>query len=754
MRTHLLFLSIFLLATRLVSPLFAQASLSKIQQSYGTGTEKVELLADRAEYDWSSDWATFKGNVIIRCNGSELRAEEIRYNSKTHAAEAKDKVILKGPNGEMWTGNAISVDMTNPDVPKVESSDLIAYYAPYRVEAEKGGLKEGAYYAEGVCFTTCTNAPGHRHYEFWARDAVVVPDDDLTAHGAVPYLFGVPFFYWPYFWKDLHNHYGFRFEPGYKSRWGAYLLTTYKARLWRYDAENWGDSRTLFDMRTKRGFAIGERINWYDTDVGAGYLSLYGAQDDYDEDKLLKDGIEDPERYRIRLNHDLVLSGADRILVQGLYVSDKLFLRDFFEDEHNDMPQPENYISYAHTDDAYSFGLGADFRINDFYTQVQRLPEAWLNINQSEIGSSSFFYESENSAAFLQKVFDEDTYEDADLMKYDAGRIDTLHALSYPLKVAGVLSVVPTVSWRGTFYSKTRETFEEDVVSITSLTNGFGQVFTYPVTNVVASAEESGADFRNSLRFDLDLSLKAYGMWTAADGTPWRHVIEPYAQYTYIPEPNLVPEDLFQFDSVDELDFTHTVRLGVRNRWQCKDATVGPNGQIQRNRVREFAYVNFYGDIALEPEADEKSLLALHLDTVFRPTDWLRARTDIKYDPAESEISRITSLVQLNNGIIRTTGEYVFRVDANSLLMGEIAWKATPKWEFALFGRYDFEEALAEKMGSYIQMNFDCISLRLIGSVYPGYTRTDTYREPNDYRISFSLWENHFPPANLNKTHY
>lgn len=736
----------------------ALPSGSKIQQTYGTGTNQVSLLADTAQYNWGdgqdSNWATFLGNVVIRCNGNELHAEKVRYNSLTHAAEAEGRVTLLGSNGETWSGNALNVDMTNPKFPKVESSDMAAFYDPYRVEAEKGGIRNGAYYAENVTFTTCTNAPGHRHYEFFARDATIVPDDDITAHGVVPYLFGIPYFYWPCFWKDLHNHYGFRFEPGFCSRWGVYLLGIYKFRIWRFDDDNWGDSRTHFDLRSKRGFALGETINWYDTDIGDGWLSVYGLQDEYKKEKLLRDGVEDTERYRVRLNHDLAITDADRILVQGLYVSDSTFLRDFFEEEHEVMPQPENYVNYTHTEDDYDFGIEADFRINDFYTQVERLPEAWFNVEQCEVAETGLFYESETAAAFLQKRFSEKSYENADDLKYDAGRFDTDHALSYPLKVAGIFSVVPTLSWRGTYYSKTKESYEEESVNVVSLTNDFGQVFSYSETNTVTRTEEAGADFRNVVRFDLDFSFKAYGMWTDEEGTPWRHVIEPYAEYTYIPEPNVLPEDLFQFDSIDEIDFTHTVRLGIRNRWQCKDPTVGADGQIKRDKIREFAYINPYAKVRLEPEEDEETVESLHLDTVFRPVEWLRAKADITYGMDEGEITRITSLLQIHNDIVRATGEYIYRLDSNSLLMGEFAWKATSLWEFSLFGRYEFEDAQVEKVGAYAQMNFDCISLRLMAYVYPGYTRSDGVKEEDDYRVSFSLWEHHFAPSNVNKTHY
>ena len=157
-------LSTILLATVLtISLAQAESPRSKIQQSYGQGIERIDLIADQAEYNWGSgadaNWATFRGNVVIRCNGNELHAEEIRFNSKTHDAEAKGRVVLLGANGEMWTGNEITVDMTNPEFPSVQASDMLIYYAPYRLEVGKGGVRQGSYYAEDVIFTTCTTPP-------------------------------------------------------------------------------------------------------------------------------------------------------------------------------------------------------------------------------------------------------------------------------------------------------------------------------------------------------------------------------------------------------------------------------------------------------------------------------------------------------------------------------------------------------------------------------------------------------------------
>ncbi len=735
----------------------AWCSAAGFAQNLGSPDDPIEVMANSASYSWDSDWVEFTGNSRIKSNGNELRAQTIRFNRKTRDAEALGQVTFLGAQGEHWTGENLKVNLRNPKVPTLQTGRMTAYYNPFYVEAEKSAAKNNRYYAQNVTFTTCTNAPGHRHYELRAHDATIVPDDDLTAHGAVPYLFGVPFFYWPYFWKDLHNHYGFRFYPGYQSTWGAYLLSIYKFRMWRLDDENWGDSRTLFDMRSKRGIAYGERINWYSTSVGDGELEGYMIQDDYD--KLEDEGVEDTERYRVKFEHEATLSDDDSLLLKALYVSDDRVMRDFFEDEYELSPQPENYASYTHTGKSYAFGALGVARLNDFYTQVERLPELWLNINQQEVGDATgVFYESETAGAFLRKRFDERVASEDD--DYDAARLDTYHTFSYPLKLAGFLSVVPSLSYRGTYYSKTKETKETVEYKAETTTNLFGAVTTTLSSNTVTRVDEGGADFRNVLEFNLELSFKCFGNWTADDGTPWRHILEPYAQYTYIPEPNLVPEDLYAFDEIDEIDFTNRLRLGLRQHWQCKDVFESYNPGDKPVRVpREFLWLDIYGDILLEPEEDgdgvkEESFDSLYADVVWYPTSWITATLNTVYDNQESELSQITSALTLVHPKIRTTAEYVYRADLTDLVMGQVAWNATELWEFCLFGRYDFEEALVQKVGTYVQMNFDCIALRLIASVYPGYTRADGKKEEDDFRISFAIWERHFAPKNIDKNRY
>ncbi len=709
----------------------AQRALRSMSQSFGDGPERVDLLADRAVYDFDGHWADFSGNVVIRFGGQELRAERVRFNTQTHDAEAFGRVTLVREDGSVWSGDRLALNLRER---AGAASDLRVFYHPFFVEAGKADVRADLYVAESVAFSTCTNAPGHRHYEIDARRLRLRPERDMSAHHAVLRLFGVPLLYMPYYWKDLRSNYGLRFEPGYRSRWGAYLLTTYKARLHQGEDGRRVDSRTSFDLRSSRGIGLGQRFEWYLEEAGDGWFSIYGVDD---RKRPLPYGVEDTDRYRIRLNHTLDLSARDRVRAQALYVSDDQFMRDFFEREHHAMRQPDSYLSYTHTERNYAYGLIGRLRLNDFYDQVERLPEAWLNLNAREVGSTGLYYESRHAASFLRRQFDE--RRDPLPEPYEAGRVDSWHRVSYPLRVAGFLNVVPRAIYRGTYYTASRsEQVEEATVERTE-TDETGVERTVAETVERRTFHDAGAVFRSAPEFGSEFSFKAYGLWTAEDGTRWRHVVEPYANYTYRPEPSVPPAELYQFDTVDAIDFAHVVRLGTRQRWQFRRET----------RSRQVAMVDLYGDLLLEPEDDQDALDRIVLDSRFDPIRWMRWDVSGEYSLQDSQIDNAATRLLLWHDRFASSFEYRYRVDRNSLVLGSLTWRATEEWDVNLFGRYEFETAQVEEIGGYLQRRFDCIAFRLNASVIPAYERADGSREKDDIRVSIVGWLTHFPPDSI-----
>ena len=726
-----------------------------IAQSFQDPDGQTDVQADELEYSFAdtgaeAGWTTFKGHAAIRYKGYQLRADRIRYNSKTGDAQASGNVVLTGADGTLWKGDTLTVNLRDR-AGRADNIDL--FTKPFRVLADDGAFaaptkSNQLYRIDGATITTCTNEPGHFHWQVHASRARVRPGDDVTGWGVVPRLFGVPVFYVPYYWRDLERNYGFRFQPGFKNSWGAFLLSTYKLPIVR-DKQNdsYIDSYTFADYRSKRGWGFGEKVAWEFGEKASdskGYLTGWYMPKDEDLPTILDP--DDTERYRIRLNHYWNATDRDQVLLQALYVSDIRVQKDFFREEYREMTEPDNYATYTHYGDAYSAGLSARFRLNDFYGQVERLPEAWFALNAVELGETGVYLENDTAAAFLRRRFPGPaTAMDVQSGKeepdgYDAFRADSLFLLSYPRKYLGFLSVVPRVAYRATYYDKTLSTRETTNLVERTQTDLFGRVSTNLVENTTAVNEEADAEMRSVFEVGAEVSTKAFGFWDAANGVRWRHVVEPYTDWTYVPEPNLLPSEIWQFDAIDRIDKSNRLKVGLRQRWQSR--VLGSN-------PREVFYLDLWSVINLDAEDEEKTLTDFNWDAAYRPVSWMAFHGRGRYDFDAELVDRAEFALAAWHDVFRCDVSYLFREDRDSLFSGYVTWYPNEKWGFDLFGRYDFEESQVQEVGGWVQYSWDCLALRVIGSVEPAYTNEQGEEEETDWKITLTGWLTDFVPAKI-----
>ena len=88
-------------------------------------------------------------------------------------------------------------------------------------------------------------------------------------------------------------------------------------------------------------------------------------------------------------------------------------------------------------------------------------------------------------------------------------------------------------------------------------------------------------------------------------------------------------------------------------------------------------------------------------------------------------------------------------VDNGALFSGYVTWYPNEHWGFDLFGRYEFEESQVEEVGGWVQYSWDCLALRLIGSVEPAYTNEYGEEEETDWKITLTGWLTDFVPAKI-----
>ncbi len=691
----------------------------------------VEISADAFSAS-SNGWVVAEGNVLVRQSDAQVTADRIRVNKDTGDIIAEGNVVLvrEGQGATRTDRLAYNYKTGEGIAPKLDVQSAV-----FRVIAEQAKrLGDGSYELYDVKVTTCTNDESCLHYYVKAKQAYFLPEQYVILKGTTFRFCNTPFFYFPTVKKSLVDHFGWRFVPGYESDWGGYLLSTYKRQIADFGGpfHDSVDSDTRMDYRTERGFALGEDVGWHfgDNSRGGGHygrIGFYGIFDDApmneDYDRILGHDIAEDFRYRATFSHNSALSNADSLAIRTSYLSDSYVLPDFYEDEYKRLRQPDSFATYTHIGEGWSAGLGVYHRMNAFYDAVNRMPDAWIDILNTQIGDTPFYYESQTAGGVLQREYaDYDIPTNTVADSYDSLRIDSRHAIYWPEKVFGFLSLVPRAVYRGTYYGKTREARE---------------IERYDGTNTTVSTvyDDGGAQLRNLFELGAEASFKAYGIYED-DAGRLRHILEPYINYTLVPEPNVRPDELYQFDSVDALDKANYIKFGLRQYLQRKveNATV--------NRV----YADIYGIYDIEDADDDSGMRTIGLESEFRPTESIRAELDATYDAQESEIDYVDFWLTLWQGDSwEAAGEFYYRPDICSQYGGAIAVNFSERWGAKIYARYDSELARLEQISGYIQYNLDCLSFRLRGSYEPSFTRDDGSEREAKVRVSFYTWLRAFP---------
>lgn len=736
---------------------FAGAALQPLRTSGATNEAvvsatveepgRVEIEADKLDYIGGTGWIEARGHVVIRKGDQELRADYVRFNRNTENVYASGNVVLKRA-GELWKGEKLRGNIGT----KIWNvRNLMGGSAPFRVievkEAEKGPDNTIIWHRSLV--TTCTNEHPNCHYHVRAREVEVVPGEYMNSRGAVWYFGQVPVLYLPYWHRNLKEDFGFRFYPGYNSRMGYFLLSFY---LYRLNPVLRGE--THVDYRTKRGFGVGQDFKWRHTESRwFGDLAMYYADDKkpIDDDEDAETADIDGDRYRARLKHNLNMTDRDYMLLQLHYLSDTDILEDFFEGEYREENQPENYLSYSHRGDRYIANLLLRARLNDFYSNINRLPEISLELMRRQLGDSSFYYEGQTAGVHLEKVWEKNRTDAEDFSVF---RLDSSHLIHRPVRYFGFLNLVPRVGYRGTYYSKTREVRTSIVTNMVTRTNvvmdvngNINSVVTLATeTNTLSNEIQMGADSRSRVEIGLETSFKAFKIWGEA-AAPRRHIVEPYANYTFVPEPTLLPERIYQFDRIDSMGEGHWAKIGVRNKLQTK----------RDDRPFDLADVDVYTVYRIDRDAGENAVDKVFLDAEVWPAEWLYVDLDAIFDVEGSEVNRFNGRVEISRGDSWAAYmEYRFRKENSSLMLADLTlFPGTGRnWTFNTYGRYEFETGRMEEQGGYIQRNFDCMVIRTGLSRMPGYTRSDGSERDDEVRFMAQFWLTAFPETSLGAGKY
>lgn len=585
----------------------------------------MQVSADEYEMDTETGWATGSGNVRITYRGMVVEADTVRVNVQTKDFEAGGNIFFyrldepgveAPPHEFFWRGEEIK---GNLDTREFSGGTSRGRFDEWFAVAGTGQFDEtGDAIFKNVHLSTCEHLlEGHAHYRIEAREVIYQQKDGrFVAKHAVYKVGSVPVFYWPYVAWDTRSDGGnIKYRVGHRDDWGAFLSI---AKGWNMGGG--ADTEYRVDLMSDRGVAIVNNTTWF-AENGFTKLHLYGLADTdppEDPDGMNRRFDSRDSRYRAKIFHYVEPAEKLTLRVNADKLSDIDMLEEWYRREFEDYRQPRNEADMRYDSERFSASINVRFRLNSFYTVSERLPELRLDMPRQQLFDSPLYYQSETSFAYLRmnmRDFDQPYWWPAfpDDMTYlydrqnfyESARFDTVQMLYLPFKAGDLLQIVPRAGIRLTYYSAT----SENEVSDDELRDMFrfdDPDLDLPVNNVSLYDEDGGDTLRFAAETGLEVTTKMVGTWQDAKSDFWqvdgfRHVVQPYANYSYVSEPSEDKEHLMYFDETERLRGENFVRFGVRQRVQTRRQT--DSGQ----RIYTLARVDTYADVHLDT-SDEREV--------------------------------------------------------------------------------------------------------------------------------------------------
>ncbi len=493
----------------------------------------------------------------------------------------------------------------------------------------------------------------HDHYSITAGRLRLVPQEgyhdfkqlrdgsherfDVWAYNCVFWIGNVPILWVPVLYKPGKGSFGWQIQAGQDHDWGYFVKTRKTFRLYDYPNVT---GTLLADWYSRRGFGVGTNIKAR-TDNTRTDAFIYWI---YDRDPQMYEGRFDikPNRYELKLSHMNHLTPRMDFRGQIDKLSDINFLSDFMRRRNETDPQPVTFADLEYQFDHFSLSANVRPRVNNFFSEVQRLPELRLDIQRQEL-FKNIYYQGETTFDYLMmswRKYDKPRLAGnmVDPKDYESARFDTLHMFYYPFSIDW-LNLLPRAGFRLTYYSKSskKKINQDDVDAMYTVDNdGQGE----PPGDVVNYDSKGGDKFRFTGELGLEGNTKIYRAWNDVkspflelDGL--RHVIQPYFNYEFLPSPSVSREKLYYFDDIDRITEQNFLRLGMLNRLQTR------RGEVKRQEIFTWASMENYIDFHFNQQEGFNNFGDFGTIFEFNPTSDFTIRSDILIDSGNATLDKI-----------------------------------------------------------------------------------------------------------------
>ena len=554
---------------------------------------------------------------------------------------------------------------------------------------------------------------------------------------------GMPLAYWPYsagtFSRDTQAFRSAKF--GYNGDFGASVETKwYLFNLLGLEQPEGYDATLKVDYFAARGPAGGIDMD-YQRDDYFGLVRSHYIHDDGDDDLgPTRGGPPDTvNRGRFLMRHRQYFPEAKgwELSVEGSYISDDNFLESYERNEWENGKPNENALYLVKRQDNWQFSALANWRISEFLTQTEHLPDTRFTLIGEPLGNHATFYSDNRLGVVRYRPDERRRYFNGDGERRDnlgrtgsALRGDTRQEAQFLIPEIGPLKLTPYLMARGTGWDDTPSYYDGGG-------RGRGMVGYGIHGNVIASRVYDDVE---SELFDLHRL---------------RHVVKPdvsaFNMHSTLDSSRISPFD----PGVEDIDDFGGVALGLRQRFQTQRG--GPG----RWRTVDWIKLDIEAGFFHNPQDGENT----HGDFIFsRPEDSITSNfiaANFQYRLSDSTVFIYDGVYDTNRGNMGTSNvsvavereprlayfagwRYIHDTN-NSLLAFGANYRLTQKHTIAFRELYDIE--LGRNYSTQI------IYIRKWPRWYTALS-FDVDRALDDIGINLSIWPEGAPTVGLGSKRY
>ena len=669
------------------------ALLPSVRAQFGNfGDSPVEITAD-GNTRFEQGVAIAEDNVQIHYGKYSIFCDYAEYNPETRDVLLVGNIRLYSPDRVMTSQRAI-FNMESKQMRSLESSgeQNPIYFHAFNFRA----LSQKEFHIRDAVMTTHDSSQPDFHLK--PRSMRFYRDNRMIMTNATLYVGQTPVFWFPYLFSNLQQS-AFQFVPGYDSRWGPYLLTSYGAPV--VEGVN---AIARVEHRDKFAPSFGLDL---DMKYGKDNRSHGTFKSDYVTETKEFTLQESPgglpetkkvNRYRVAFQQRLFLTDDIYGTANLNVLSDPNFLEDFYLREFALDPQPDNSLSLTKWDEDYTLSLIGRWQVNEFQDVTERKPELVFDFKQQSFFGLPLQYDGETGVASLRRAFSNlPSVGEVEYPDYSTTRFDTFHQWSLPTKVFNWLSVTPKVGIRGTAYSKSG-----------MFTGATGGNATDIINTPSGTLDKKGAIFRPVANYGLTVSTKfsrtfeqVQSRWFGLDGL--RHVVEPYVNYSGVNNMGPSPEKIYQFDRVTQtsllpaIEFPQFTAIDSIDSWSITRFGVSQRLQTRRdNTTYQWFSLNTFMDANMENPYSDAPISNLFNALQFSPVPWTSLAITSQL-PLEqqgfTEVNTALSLMPSRDVKFSIGHRYIQDNDYfpdNSQLNFNAYWRVNDHWSVSAYEQYEY----------------------------------------------------------------